>query len=215
MSSSETTLIESDDLEVVYSSQVKDPEINRRFKELANRLQSFEARLPLENRESSQATPNPAATRETGWIRKNAAILALWVAGVTLVVAGLAWWQPQWKQHSDTDQRIQVDRQIDEKLKDPLRQITDQRVALAAMTAKMGEISDLLKVVAGKQMTRISALPPESFRNNLSEVKTVLKVARIENAQASPETVRSLQSRFLSVRQDEPGFWGAATAFIS
>ena len=150
------------------------------------------------------------------WTRDHWLALSISVGTFILVViAYLAWWQPQWKQHADDDLRNQIDRQVDARLIDPLKKMSNQGETLSKMEGKLGEISEYLKILVQNQIKGVSQLPSSEFGNYLPEVKTMLAVAKTNHVPTAPQTANAIREKILRVDHQIPAYWETAAAFIN
>jgi hypothetical protein len=132
------------------------------------------------------------------WLRRNwLPLIALVVSSITLFVAIGAWLQPQWTKHISEDWANQVDRQIDGKLREPLGRIDAQGTLLSEMKGQLTEISGLLKIIAAKEMTKISGWPISDFSQNLPEVKDALLLAKMQRLQSPKAVISAINDKLL------------------
>lgn len=140
--------------------------------------------------------------------------VALIVGTVALIVIGyFAWWQPQWKQHEDTDLADLIDNRIDAKLAS--HHFDDLTGDVKTLKGQMGEISGYLKILVTDRLKTVSSLPPAEFERHLPEATALLNTARITKAKTAPNTIANVRSRLARSNHDNPQFWGAAAPLVN
>ena len=188
------------DNKVVYSRQMAEKPT------LTQRMEKVESAVGISSRKSAAE-----------WTRDHWLALSISVGTfVLIVIAYLAWWQPQWKAHEDEDLTNKIDHQIDSKLVAPLGQLSGQEKTLARIEGRLEEISDLLKLITQNEMKRIASLPPQDFNSNLPAVATVLAIAKVDHVESpSRDTIQNIKTKLNETRKDQLGFWGAAVALVN
>jgi len=166
---------------------------------LTERMNDVEAALGLRAKES-----------QPSWIIRHWKDVVLVLA---LIIALLAWLQPEWKAKDNLALENQINNQIESKLKeDKLDQVVPD---LAGIKAQLATISDFVKIIAQKEMQHAAALPLPDFERGLPQLKTALQAAKSTGAEASPAVIQTIQSRLSESNRDQPEFWGTAAALIT
>ncbi|MGA7238897.1 MAG: hypothetical protein WBY44_24660, partial [Bryobacteraceae bacterium] len=150
----------------------------------------------------------------SAWLKKNwFAFIMLVVAVATLCVAYFAWWQPQWAQHDREDLSSKIDQHIDTRFKDA--KLQEMAADVAGIKAHIEDISVLLKIVTERYIKQTAELPSREFEENLGATASLLRVAKAENIQSSPNVIRSIQDKLIKSDQSKTAFWPATAALIN
>jgi hypothetical protein len=104
-----------------------------------------------------------------------------------------------------------VDRRIDLKLTDPLKQIGEQAKSLAVLDAKQSGNSDLLKIVLQKEMSRTRVLSPTEFKQELPQLNEILNAAQAGKTPPPPGLFADLDNKLKPfIKQRDSEAWNAA-----
>jgi hypothetical protein len=154
--------------------------------------------------------------KKTGaqWTRDHLLALSISVGTVILIViAYLAWWQPQWKSHADEDLAQRIDNRIEEKLK--AHRFDDLVENVHKMQGQMTEISSFMKILLLAETKRVASLAPQEFQKNLPAVRAALDVAQKTPIEIPAETVAEIKTKLNKTPPSAPEFWQTAAAVIN
>jgi hypothetical protein len=196
-----------EDCEELYSAEMAD-----RLPTQKERLEKVEGALVT----IQQALGLRPKTTWRGWLRERKGVIAVaatfLIAIGAVIVAYLAWWQPQWRHHADSDLEQQVNNQIDTALKQ--HHFDSLAGDVSTMKGQLTEVSGYIKILVESQIKRIGALTPGDFKNSLPEVKSVMGIAKVVQVSA-PREVQKVRLALAHYHVDTPEYWEASSAMIN
>ena len=150
------------------------------------------------------------------WTRDHWLALSISVGTVILIViAILAWWQPQWKQQSDAASEATILRILEEKTR-PLTELSSKMgERLAAMEKQVQGIDDNVKLLLKKELKLTASISPSDLGRNLDVVEAQLHAATLQEVVSDPSVINALQASFSKVSNDSVDYWPSAAAAIT
>ncbi|MCU1339735.1 MAG: hypothetical protein JWO19_5316 [Bryobacterales bacterium] len=135
-------------------------------------------------------------------------------APAALVIAVVAWVQPQWSTHSAKDLETTIDGRIDTKLKSPTKTLEDLRVDVARISTRLDDFFLLVKPAARRTLKDAAALPAKAFAAELPELKAAIDVAKTTKI-PSADYASGLRERLRAISTDAPSYWQTVASFVS
>ncbi len=107
-------------------------------------------------------------SRKLGWI------LGIGIPVAALLVAIVAWIQPQISAHLARDRKNDTDNEIAAQLKDPLKKLDDIAGDVREIKGKLSVLDPMIQRLTAEQMQRHASLSPQEFQLQLPKFKDIV-----------------------------------------
>lgn len=144
------------------------------------------------------------------WVKTN---ISLIVGVLSLIVAGFAWLQPEWKSEADKQRRQLVKDVLEQDMKD--RGLDDVQGDIKEIRGQLNVMDGFLKILAAKEMQQQAALPKESFEKQLPTLAVTASAARMVHAEVAPQAVSGIAHKLSISDPNSKDYWRAAGALVS
>jgi hypothetical protein len=149
------------------------------------------------------------------WTRDHWLALSISIGTVILVIiAYLAWWQPQWAAHEHENFESNVNKLIEAKQEQPIKDIHQIQLDIAKISTRLDDLLQLTKPIAIRQLRAALSLPSKQFAEDLPTIKAAIDAAINVKLPAS-DYASGLRSKLNSVPATAPAYWQTVGSLVS